>query len=77
MSKNQKQSKEKKVVEKKDIVNSDTILIRNGYKIYFVKPDDESQRNNLRNTDKTIGEVAVSVATSGDLVDEVAIFVRN
>ena len=69
-----KKEKTKKVSKEKTISNT---LDRGSYCIFFVKPDNEAKRNELRNTGKVISETTISSNTFGDSIDEIIIVVRK
>ena len=58
-------------------VNTDSTIDRGSYLIKFVKPEDEKGRNDLRGTGLKIGEVAIDNNTSGDGIDEIAVFIKK
>ena len=79
MGRKKSESKEeiKETIEEPIDLLKMNILSRNGYQIYFMNPNDEKGLNDLRNTGKVFGEVAVVSITNNDKIDELAIFIRR
>ena len=81
MSKKNKKEETKKEETKKEVVKEEltisNTLDRGSYCIFFVKPDNEAKRNELRNTGKVISETTISSNTLGDSIDEINIVVKK
>jgi len=60
------------------VQNKDKVIVRNGYKIYFLSPStDEKLVNDLVNTGKIIDSATISVVTPNDKSDEIVLIVRD
>lgn len=67
----------KKLAGIKVVVNTDTTIQRQGYRLVFLKPKDQKGMNELINTGKVFDTVASTWNTSGDKIDELIYFVKD
>jgi hypothetical protein len=70
-------SKKIKAEIKPEAAPDNNLIDRGAYVIHFVKPDNESLKNNLTNTGRIIGQVAIDCNTANDGIDELLIVVKK